>query len=242
MARGTPLLAVVLVAAGCTSSRATETSEASDVPRESSVAQTSPAAGAEPLTLDYKSERKRLAQRGLAYDTGRVTIDPLEAPKVVAGPDPAQAEEELAKGLDLIRRNRVLDGLQAHTKAVLLAPEDPRMYVALGDAMMHKPYTDKAEAAYRTAQDLGLDTAELHWKLAESLLHQNERAAAIEELRATLARDPEHAPALERLAINLFFVGDLAGSDDAIARAEALGHALPPQFLALRSQADQEGR
>ena len=231
-----------LMAFGCSTARDAQATD--DTATATTAAAPAPAAGAEPVKLNYgyKEERKYLAQRGLSYDTGRVTIDPIEAPKVVSGVDPIQAQSEYQRGRDLIAVNKVLDALQAHTKAVLLSPEDPQMYVGLGDAMMRKPYTDKAEAAFRTAHDLGLDTAELHFQIAWSLLHQGKRAAAIDELNATLERDPSHIEALERLAINLYYEGDHVGSWDAVNRAEALGHSMPPQFLALLNQVAPEGR
>jgi len=240
MARGFPWpLLLGLLVAGCSGC---STAGVDREPDEATSAPAAPTAGAEPVRLDYKNQRKYLAQRGLSYETGRVTIDPVEAPNVVAGPDPLQAQEEYERGRELIAKNKVLDALQAHTKAVLLSPQDPRMYVGLGDAMMRKPYTNKAEAAFRTALDLGLDTAELHFQLAWSLLHQSKRRAAIEELRATLDRDPSHVPALERLAINLYYEGDHAGAWDAVDRAEALGHTMPPQFIALLTRVAPEGR
>ena len=235
--RAAPSLSVAILFLAC-SSPPEVTSNAVSEASPASVE----AGEAKPLGLNYKEERKRQAQLGLLYDSGKVVIDPAVAATIVAGPDPRQALEEFQRGQDLLAKNWVLDAIQAHTKAVLLAPDDPKMYLGLGDALRAKPWEDKAEAAYRTAMDLGVDTPELRYTVAMLLLLQGEREAGLDQLESTLDLDPNHVQALERLAINRYYVGQYAEAWDAVHRAEALGHSVPPQFMALLTQVAPEGR
>lgn len=180
----------------------------------------------------YKDERKRLALRGLDYSSGRV-VPTAEAAELVSGVDPRLAEQEFVRGLELTAHNETLDSVAAHTRAVLLAPGEARMYEGLGLALYTNRMYDRAEAAFRTGLDLEPSSASLHYWMGDVSWRLDERAQALSELEEAVRLDPRHAPAYVRLASVRYYLGDDAGAWRALHAAEDLGASLPG---ALRGQ------
>ncbi|MFT5051355.1 MAG: tetratricopeptide (TPR) repeat protein [Chlamydiales bacterium] len=191
-----------------------------------------PGAGNRPVVLNYKDERERQALLGLTYTAGRVGVDPVEASLRVGAVDGARAAVEFEQGLAQIRRNATLAGLASHTRAVLLDPEEARMYEGLGDALRVARLETRAEAAYRTG--LGLEpSALMHIKLAEMLWMRAAREPAIEHALQAIAFDATSERASANLARWYYFTGAYGRAWKYVHRCEALGVPLPSQFRPL---------
>ena len=174
-----PAIGLAVLAAGC-----------HDGPSQDSQTQLAqraapPAAGPAGETLgppnEYRRSLTREAMRGLRYDTGRVEIDEQEAATIVQQQDHRQAEAEHARGQKLLARNAVIQAVQAHTKAVLLDPDDAKFYEGLGTALLVKRKISQAAAAFRTALDLAPDSISARFKLADSLGRLGLRQEAIDQ-------------------------------------------------------------
>lgn len=181
--------------------------------------------GLRPVTR-YKDERKRLALRGLDYASGRV-VPTAEAAELVSGVDARLAEQELARGRGMTARNETLDSVAAHTRAVLLAPDEARMYEGLGLALYTNRLYRQAEAAFRTGLDLEPSSASLHYWMGDVSWRLDERERAVAELEEALRLDPRHGAAYVRLASLRYYLGDDAGAWRALHAAEDLGAPLP---------------
>jgi len=191
-----------------------------------------PPDGARPVS-DYKDERKRAALLGLAYESGRAVLVPEEARRLVAGPDAAASAREARLAEELTRENRILEAVAARTRAVLLAPEDARRYLELGDTLLlPKGWDDKAEAAYRTSLDLDPSDPDAHARLGNVLWRAGERDAAIAALSEAVRLEPGHGAAHKLLAKIHFLLREDAGAWREIHLAERAGEAIPPQMRA----------
>jgi len=186
----------------------------------------------------YRRGLTREAMRGLLYDTGRVVIDVEAAGKIVAGEDAQQARVAFESGQELLGRNAIIEAVKAHTKAVLLDPDEAEYYEGLGTALLVKRKMREAEAAFRTALDLAPGSVSARFNLADALNRQGRLDEGMGELRRVLALDPGHAEAHGRLAIGLYYAGRGDEAWEHVQQAEALGHAVPPQFRALLAGED----
>lgn len=180
------------------------------------------------------------AMRGLRYDGGRVEIDePVAATIVRRGPlEEALAEHE--RGEDLLRRNMRIQAIKAHTRAVLIAPDEPILYEGLGLALLAKGKTPEAVAAFRTALDLEPGLLEARWNLAQALQRQRRFEEAAETFRLVISQDPDHGLAHARLAVVLYYLNDDVGAWTHVRQAEALGAPVPPQFRELLARRTAE--
>ena len=88
-------------------------------------------------------------------------------------------------------------------------------------------------SSYRTALDLEPDRIGALFEVAMLLAREQDFAGAIDEMDRVLELDPDHAVAHERLAIWHYYLDDFNAAREHSARAEALGHAMPPQFKQL---------
>ncbi len=182
---------------------------------------------------EYRRRLTREAMRGLRYDSGRVEIEPDEARAIVQHEDPQQARAAYDRGQELLRHNRVIQSVKAHTKAVLLDPKNAELYEGLGTALLVKRKMPEAAAAFRTALDLVPESVSARFKLADALNRMGRLEEAIGEMRAVLAQEPQHAEAHRLLAMALYYAGRDVEAWEHVHRAEALGRAVPPQFREL---------
>ncbi|MBI5435287.1 MAG: hypothetical protein HZA52_20805 [Planctomycetes bacterium] len=194
----------------------------------------------EPVSLNWKDERKAKALAGLTYASGRVEIDPAAAATKVTVQDPALAESMHATAREQLARNEVIEAIDSFTRAVLLAPNQAQHYSGLADALLAKRMVKEALAALRVAVELEPSSGALHFQLGDAFVRANDRPAAIGELQKSLELDPSNAIAHERLALQLYYLEDYAGAWQAVHACEALGGAVPPQFRVLLVQAAVE--
>jgi Flp pilus assembly protein TadD len=189
--------------------------------------------GPEPVALNWKDERKARAMSGLVYASGRAVVDPVAASAKVGAQDPARAESLHVQGRGELEQNLVVEAIDSFTRAVLLAPEEARHYSGLAEAFLAKRMVPEALACLRVAVDLEPGSATLRFQLGEALARADLREQAVGELRESLALDGTNVTAHERLAVQLYYLGDLAGAWSEVHACEARGGAVAPQFRAL---------
>lgn len=230
-------LALPLLVSGCAPSGSTsmQTSAARSDERELAAAPrgTDESSGATSPIDEYRRGRVIAAMRGLKYESGLVEIDPVEAGKLVGGPDANEAAAEDAKGRQLLEEGMSVEAIAAHTRAVLLAPNVAAYYDTLGTALVTKGRIAEALASYRTALQLDPGLIETRYRAANMLemLGRSDDAIAIWE--HVVAEAPAHADAHRKLAIAHYFQGryDAAWVETHI--VESLGQSVPPQFRKL---------
>jgi len=203
------------------------------------VAQKAAPAAAEPAARstsppnEYRRMLTQQALRGLLYDSGRVAVDRRAAREIVRDWDRSQAAAEHRRGTALLNRNRVLEAIKAHTRAVLLDSKRAEYYEGLGTALLVKRKLAEAEAALRSALDRKPELVSARFKLADVLNRRGDSQAAIAQLEEVLRLDPQHAAAHSRLAISLYYAGRTAEARSHADAASDLGFQVPPQFEAL---------
>jgi len=187
----------------------------------------------------YRAELLRQAMRGLRYDSGRVAIDEPVAATVAERGTLEQALAEYERGQELLRQNRRIQAIEAHTRAVLIAPEAAVLYDGLGTALLAKQKGPEAIAAYRSALDLEPQSASTRFNLARGLQWAGRFDEAVDTLNEVLGLEPDH-DAHGRLAILLYYLQRDAEAWVHVHRAESLGAAVPPQFRELLARRTPE--
>lgn len=182
-----------------------------------------------PATVDnVKEARFHAAIKGLTFDTGLVVIEPLSR----------RSNTKLGKvyyeqGLEALSRNRIIDALTLFNKAVHTAPDLAVAYNSLGKSLHAEGEADYALVSFRTALALDENLIEAKYNIALHLGMMGNRVQAIELMNKVLETDTENAVGHERIAIWSYYLGDYETSWQHANAAEALGHKMPPQFIAL---------
>lgn len=214
-----------------------EESAAASPPAQNSPAATADGEGLEPVT-DWRSERKRLAMLGLAYDSGRAVPVVEEARDVLDGLTVADVPALLAEGQFAFDENRALDAIPLFTRAVLLQPEVADTYVMLGRSLQAFKLEAQAIAAWETGHDIDPNHAELTFRVADMAQRYGDEERALALYERTLELDPDHGPTWGRLARVRFFAGADDAAWQAVHRAEDAGEDIPAvlrERLAARS-------
>jgi hypothetical protein len=183
---------------------------------------------------DFKEKRLADAMAGLAYDSGRVEIDPAAAARMPGRGDRRAAEKAYHQGLhQLFEVNDRVASIGAFTRAVLIYPGEARYYCGLGQALLHKGKMKEALAAFRTAveADPAYFDARYHLARAVQMREGPEKAAAAWE--AVLGLDPGAGEAHGRLAILYYYMGNNEKARFHVRRADELAYDVPPQFRRL---------
>lgn len=83
--------------------------------------------------------------------------------------------------------------LEEYERATSLAPNDYRMWFALGKARDRSGDLKSSERAFRKAIELAPNYSRLHWALGNSLLRQGNTEEAFVEIRRAVENDPNYA-------------------------------------------------
>lgn len=177
---------------------------------------------------NVKEARFHAAIKGLTFDTGLVVVEPLSR----------RSNTKLGKvyyeqGLEAFSVNRIIDALTLFNKAVHTAPDLAVAYNSLGKSLHAEGEADYALASYRTALALDENIIEAKYNIALHLGMTGNRVEAIELMNEVLEADPENPVGHERIAIWSYYLDDYETSWQHANAAEALGHKMPPQFIAL---------
>lgn len=135
----------------------------------------------------------------------------------------------------------VLDDLpkamQGYEKAVSLAPNDFRLWLALGKARERTGDTVGAEKALRKALELAPNYAEIHWILGNQLLRQGNAEEAFIEIRKAVEQNKTYANPAVVTAWQIFD-GDVDQISQKIGDSAPIKAGLAP-FLAKQSRFDE---
>jgi tetratricopeptide (TPR) repeat protein len=230
------LTVALAICAGCLT--ACQSSQSSSSPR---VTPTGPRTGEDTAPPShYRAELLRQAMRGLRYDSGLVEIDEPVAAAVAERGTLEQAMAEYERGQELLRQNRRIQAIEAHTRAVLIAPEAAVLYEGLGTALLAKQKGPEAIAAYRTALDLAPQSVSARFNLAQALQRAGQFEGAVDALHEVLGLEPDHADAHSRVAILLYYLQRDAEAWVHVHRVESLGATVLPQFRELLARRTPE--
>lgn len=126
---------------------------------------------------------------------------------------------------------------EAYEKAVALAPNDFRIWLALGRSRERNGDTKGAEKALRKAAELAPNYAEVHWVLGNQLLRQGNAEEAFVEIRQAVAQDKTYASQAVFTAWQIFD-GDVSQISQKIGDSVAIKAGLAP-FLAKQDRLDE---
>lgn len=195
---------------------------------------------------NWKAERKRLAMRGLRYDSGRVCVDETEGPGVLASLGdasvPAIRTSLLREGRVALGENRALDAIALFTRLVLLEPRVAEHYVPLGRALLSFNLEAQAIAAWETGLELDPEHAQLNFHVADMAYRGGDRARARQLFERATRVDPNHGPAWGRLARMAFLEGSDEAAWHAVHRAESAGETVPKVLRARLAARSPEPR
>jgi Flp pilus assembly protein TadD len=183
-----------------------------------------------------RRERFIEALAGLRFDRGRVEL------LIEPGGNAAEAERLAAEGRAALEQNQSIGAIAAYAGAIRQRPDQPGLMIGLGDAMTRRGELRLAEVAYRTAALQDDHTAEPQFKLAMTLARLAENESAIRQMQRVIELEPAHAQAHERLAIWRYYAGEHEAAWAHVRAAEALGHTMPPQFIALLQSSGTPGK
>jgi Flp pilus assembly protein TadD len=190
----------------------------------------------EPVSLNWKDERKAKAMAGLVYASGRAEIDPAAAATKVSVQDPNLAERMHQQAASELAENLVIEAIDSYTRAVLLQPDHAAHYSGLASAFLVKRMVPEAIASLRVALDLEPNSGAYHFQMGDALVRSNEREAAIVELQKSIELDATNATAHERLAVQHYYLGDHGAAWREVHACEDLGASVAPQFRVLLAQ------
>lgn len=188
-----------------------------------------PLAGTSPAETAWMDKHARFNQaiEGLLFEGGMVEVVlPLEGDIDLA----AQLNED---GEAHYNEARYVEAVATRAQAVRMAPEFVDAYFGLGRSLLAHGKVDLAAAAYRTALALDPSLIDARFNLAMALWMLDDPDAAIAEMAEVVQQAPQRSDAHERLAIWNYYAGDNAAAWQHVHAAQAQGHQMPPQFLAL---------
>lgn len=157
-------------------------------------------------------------ERGVDFEANEGTIADLRR----AGADQSVIEavqrggtgKRLAAAEQLRKQRKYAEALRAYQDIRAAAPNNPAVYVGLGDVYAWQSDWKQAEENYRQALKLQPDSAEARRGTARSLYYlKNDLAAAIAEVRMAIRLKPEWAPAHSTLSAFLTLQKDLVGAE-----------------------------
>ena len=189
--------------------------------RNAAVASTSPG------QTDYKRARFAAAISGLRFDTGAVEVEPFDEY------DADVSWTRLEEATELVEAGRILKAIGAYRDSIRWAPDLADAYNGLGMTLRLENKMSEALAALRTALQLDPAFVDARFNLAITLWMNGESAEATHQMQQVVRQQPSHALAHERLAIWSYYAGEAQAAWRHVRLAQALDHALPPQFLAL---------
>lgn len=185
------------------------------------------AATTTPGQTDYKRARFATAVSGLRFDTGVVEVEPF------AEYDADVSWTRFEEARELVEAGRGLKAIGAYRDSIRWAPDLADAYNGLGMTLRLENKISEALAALRTAVKLDPAFVDARFNLAITLWMNGESAEATHQMQQVIRQQSDHALAHERLAIWSYYAGEAQAAWRHVRAAQALDHALPPQFLAL---------
>lgn len=152
------------------------------------------------------------------YETA---LQHLNAHQVLLPGDPTGSK---LLAIVLLRRNEVPRGIEVLQRAVDKSPDDMELVSMLGDAYLRVGELEKAEPLFSKAIALAPNSASVRTQRATSLLAAADSSAALLELEAAVAADPDYTRAEFLLARLYYQMGEY---DKMLAMASRLAEKYP---------------
>ncbi len=185
------------------------------------------AATTTPGPTNYKQARFAAAISGLRFDTGVVEVEPAD------GYDAEFAWARFGQARAMVDSGLALGAIAAYRDSIRWAPDLAEPYNGLGMILRLQNKMSEALAALRTAVGLDPEFIDARFNLAMTLWMNGEPMEATRHMQQVVQLQPDHALAHERLAIWNYYSGQADAAWQHVRAAQALNHALPPQFMAL---------
>lgn len=197
-----------------------------------------PSSAAPALDAKHQLSQERMARamQGLAVRDGLLVVtDPTPA-------SPAQARSLIAAAQASLVENSWFVCCEAFGKALRAAPRSVEAYEGFATAAMTDVKTGLAEAALRSALRLDPGRTAARYRLAEIRQMDGDYAEARQEWGRVAKSAPGFRDTEARLATAAYFQAEYAEARRWLKAAQIHGQAVPPQFVALLAQAEQEGQ
>ncbi|MGH7156171.1 MAG: tetratricopeptide repeat protein, partial [Acetobacteraceae bacterium] len=149
-----------------------------------------------------------MADAGALYRAGRVDAAEQLCREMIAG-DPRHAEALHLLGVICCDRNATDEALKWLSRAVAVAPENPRVHYHLGNALMAAEGFSEAEGEFRQAVALDPALADAFNNLGSTLGSQQRDREAIDAYGQALALRPRMPRALYNMGLAQARIGDL---------------------------------
>lgn len=171
------------------------------------------------------------ALAGLAFADDRIT------PVASSDEPPEAASKLLASARARVAEQHFLAALSELRFAAMVAPDRAEIYAELGRVLARLNEPQRAIAAFRTAQHFDPVRFAAPSELGDLLSARGRHEEAIELWQAVLDAESDHGRAHARLAVAFYLTGDSRRAGTHLARAEALGAAVPGQLRTLLTAA-----
>ena len=180
-----------------------------------------------PGPTNYKRARFAAAVSGLRFDTGVVEVEPEDEY------DAEFAWARFEEATALFDAGLALQATAAYRDSIQSAPDLADPYNGLAMCLRLQNKMSEALAALRTAIQLDPVFVDARFNLAITLWMNGEADEATRQMQQVVQLQPEQALAHERLAIWSYYSGQSETAWSHVRAAQALDHALPPQFMAI---------
>ncbi len=130
-------------------------------------------------------------------------LAPLLAISLASGCHHKSADDYLQAGDAALQANKLADAEQQYSEAAKVAPNDPRVHVALGNLYVYEHKPQPAQVEYMKVIDLDPRNPAAHVALGNLYLDQQALRQAEEQYRAAIALDPSRANYYLQLADTL---------------------------------------
>lgn len=159
--------------------------------------------------------------------TSGKTLDKLRQ-AVAANPNSAETHQKL--GTALLTRS-VTEAEKELQQAVQLDPKNVKAWVNLGGVRLTRWDFEGCAQANQRAIECDPDAVLAHYNLGLARMYQKQPQEMVACFRKVVELDPRHAAGHYHLAVALLELDQVAEAQLSLARARALGHEPPPDFL-----------
>lgn len=123
----------------------------------------------------------------------KIAVVAVAAAMLAAGCQHRSVDTLLQSGDAAMQATKLADAEKDYTQAVKLAPNDPRVHIALGNLYVFEHKPDQAQLEFMKVIDLNPDNAAAHVALGNLYLDQQQYSLAEEQYRAACALAPGRA-------------------------------------------------
>jgi tetratricopeptide (TPR) repeat protein len=131
-----------------------------------------------------------ISKQSLLTRTGAVIVSGAMV-LAVAGCHHKSAEDFLAEGDNAMQATKLSDAETAYQEAAKLAPNDPRVHIALGNLYVFEHKPGEAQLEFMKVLEIDPKNAATHVALGNLYGDQNQRGLAEDQYRAAVALEPD---------------------------------------------------